>query len=78
MTRRPRRSRWAQQRPAFGCNTSEAEAAEILGISTRRLAALRRSGLGPSHVTWRRKIWYSLENLVNFFKVAPPKIDCDG
>jgi hypothetical protein len=68
MTRRSRRSRWAQQRPAFGYDTSEAEAAKVLGISTRRLAALRRSGLGPSHVTWRRKIWYSLKDLVDFFQ----------
>jgi hypothetical protein len=83
MTRRSRRSRWAQQRPAFGYNMTAADAAEFLGISSRCLAALRRSGLGPSHVTWRRKVWYALEDLVLFSKLhserlTPPKIDRDG
>jgi hypothetical protein len=78
MIRRSKRSRWAQQRPASEYNTSEAEAAEVLDISARRLAALRRSGSGPHHVRWRRKIWYSLEDLVDFCKATSPKIDCDG
>jgi hypothetical protein len=78
VTRRSRQSRWAQQRPASDYNTTEAEAAEVLNISTRRLAALRRSGRRPNHVRWRHKIWYSLEYLVHFYKGTRPKIDCDG
>ena len=84
MTRRSRQLRRARQRP-FGYNMREAEAAEFLGISSRRLAGLRRSGRGPHHHEWRRKIWYSLDDLVFFYQVhrdalsvTPPKIDSDG
>jgi hypothetical protein len=92
MTRRSRPSRWARARPCFGYDMTEAEAANFLGISSRYLGLLRRSGRGPHHVQWRRKIWYSLSDLDLFYKVhsealpilpaklpvTPPKIDSDG
>jgi hypothetical protein len=85
MTRLSRQYRRARLRPCFGYDVTAAKAAEILGISSRRLAALRRSGRGPGYVHWRRKIWYSLDDLIRFYKlytdglpVTPPKIDSDG
>jgi hypothetical protein len=67
MTRRSRPSRWARARPCFGYDMREAEAADFLGISSRLLATLRRSGCGPHYVRWRRKVWYSLDELVLFY-----------
>jgi hypothetical protein len=85
MTRQARQYRRARLRPCFGYDVSAAETAEILGISSRRLAELRRSGRGPGYVQWRRKIWYSLDDLVRFHKLytdwlpnTPLKIDSDG
>lgn len=84
MTRRGR-SRWARARPASDYNMTEAEAADFLGISSRYLGGLRRNGRGPYHVQWRRRVWYSLNDLDLFYKVhaealpvAPLKIDSDG
>jgi hypothetical protein len=64
---------------------TEAEAADFLGVSSRRLAGLRRSERGPYHVRWRRRVWYSLDDLVSFHKthadalpVTPPKTASDG
>ena len=85
MTRRSRRSRWAKARPAFGYDMTAAEAADFLGISSRRLAGLRRDGRGPYHVRWRRRVWYSLNDLIFFHKVhtdalsvTPRKTESDG
>lgn len=64
---------------------TEAEAADFLGISSRHLAKLRRSGRGPYHVRWRRRVWYSLSDLDLFYTlhfealpIKPLKIDSDG
>jgi hypothetical protein len=68
MTRRSRQSRRSRRRPSFGYDTTEAEAAEFLGISSRRLAQLRRNGCGPHHVRWRGRIWYALNDMIGFHK----------
>jgi hypothetical protein len=64
---------------------SEAEAADFLSISHQKLAALRRLGRGPYHIQSRRRIWYSLDDLIFFYKshtdplwVPPSKVDGDG
>jgi hypothetical protein len=64
---------------------SEAEAADFLGISPRRLALLRRSGLAPFHIRAFGKAWYALADLIAFHKnysyeppARPPKTGSGG
>ena len=85
MTRASRQYRRARRRSSSGYDMTEAEAAEFLGISARYLGLLRRSGRGPYHVQWRRRVWYSLNDLIFFYKVhsealpiTPLKIDSNG
>jgi hypothetical protein len=81
MTRQSRAHRRAKWRPGSDYNMKAAEAAEFLGLSTRKLAQLRQQGLGPLYVSCRRRNWYSLENLALYYNLhirAKPKKDSDG
>jgi hypothetical protein len=66
-------------------NMSEAEAAEFLGISTRRLAALRRRSAAPYHVWRGKQVRYALPDLIMFYRIRsgtpltmPPETAGDG
>ena len=75
MTRRSRHLRRADKRPGCDYNVSEAEAAEFLGISTKKLASLRRRNLAPFNVRFYGRYWYALADLIAFYKLradAPP------
>ena len=50
--------------PGSDYNMKAAEAAEFLGLSTRKLAQLRQQGLGPPYVRCHGRNWYSLEDLI--------------
>ncbi len=68
-------------------NVSEAEAAELMLMSQRALAYLRRTGKGPLWVKLGGKIYYAVEDLFAFYKqrtgknipppIAPPEPECD-
>jgi hypothetical protein len=65
-------------------NVTEAEAAEFVGISHRKLADLRRAGKGPFHVILFGRIFYSIEDLISFCvqytgsKPPPPSYEDDA
>jgi hypothetical protein len=65
-------------------NVPEEEAAEFIGMSHRKLAALRRAGNGPFHVILSGRIRYSIRDLISFCerytgsKPPPPSYDDDA
>lgn len=84
MTCQSRARRRANWRPGSDYNMKTAEAAEFLGLSTRKLAQLRQEGLGPICVRSRARHWYSLEGLILFYQLfikagtaSPPKTGGD-
>jgi hypothetical protein len=86
MTRQSLARRRANWRPGSDYNMTAAEAAEFLGLSTRKLAQLRQQGRGRLYVSVRRRNWYSLAELIVFHKFnkaisdpgIPKKISSDG
>jgi hypothetical protein len=82
MTRSTSSYRRARKRPGSDYNISEAEAADFLGMSPRRLALIRRCGLAPFHLRAFGRVWYALADLIAFHKLypdgppaTPPKTD---
>jgi KaiC/GvpD/RAD55 family RecA-like ATPase len=69
MTRSARRHRRARKRPGSDYNVKEAEVADFLGISPRRLALLRRAGLAPFHIRAFGRVWYAYADLIAFHKL---------
>lgn len=79
MTCQSRARRRANWRPGSDYNMKAAEAAEFLGLSTRKLAELRQQGLGPPYVSCRGRNWYSLDILALYYRLhIRPNENQDG